>query len=53
MPANGGPTSSAVLNDVESGYAGGGSYPAGPGYDIAAGLGSLDVEMFVGAMVNL
>ncbi|GAA3961980.1 S8 family serine peptidase [Allohahella marinimesophila] len=53
MPANGGPSSSAVLNDVEVGYAGGGSYPAGPGYDIATGLGSLDVEKFVESMTNL
>ncbi|WP_339842580.1 hypothetical protein [uncultured Halopseudomonas sp.] len=52
MPTNGGPSNSNVLNDVVDGYAGEGSYPAGPGYDIATGLGSLDVNQFVNYMVN-
>jgi hypothetical protein len=47
MSTNGGPTNSTVLNDVVAGLAGEGSYPAGPGYDIATGLGSLDVQRFV------
>ena len=52
MSTNGGPTNSTVLNDVVDGYAGEGSYPAGPGYDIATGLGSLDVKAFVDYMAN-
>jgi len=52
MSTNGGPTNSTVLNDVVDGYAGEGSYPAGPGYDIATGLGSLDVNQFVNYMYN-
>ncbi|MEH6563999.1 MAG: hypothetical protein V7756_01550 [Halopseudomonas sp.] len=50
MSSNGGPTNSTVLNDVVDGYAGEGSYPAEPGYDIATGLGSLDVAAFVNYM---
>lgn len=53
MSTFGGPTNSTVLNDVVDGYAGEGSYPAGPGYDIATGLGSLDVEKFVNYAVNM
>ncbi|PCC98284.1 hypothetical protein [Halopseudomonas pelagia] len=52
MSTNGGPTNSTVLNDVVDGYSGEGSYPAGPGYDIATGLGSLDVKAFVDYMYN-
>lgn len=52
MPTSGGPSNSAVFNDVVDGYAGEGSYPAGPGYDIATGLGSLDVKEFVDYMAN-
>jgi hypothetical protein len=47
MSTNGGPTNSTVLNDVVDGYAGAGAYPAGPGYDIATGLGSLNVPNFI------
>ncbi len=47
MSTNGGPTNSNVLNDVVDGFAGAGAYPAGPGYDIATGLGSLNVEKFI------
>jgi hypothetical protein len=47
MSSNGGPTHSTVLNDVVDGTAGEGGYAAGPGYDIATGLGSLDVQQFV------
>lgn len=47
MSTNGGPTNSTVLNDVVDGYAGAGAYPAGPGYDIATGLGSLNVLNFI------
>ncbi|WP_394243773.1 hypothetical protein [Halopseudomonas laoshanensis] len=52
MSSNGGPTNSTVLNDVVDGYAGEGSYLAEPGYDIATGLGSLDVAAFVNYMAN-
>lgn len=47
MSTNGGPTNSTVLNDVVEGYAGEGAHPAGPGYDIATGLGSLKVQKFI------
>lgn len=47
MSTNGGPTNSTILNDVVDGVAGEGAYAAGPGYDIATGLGSLDVQQFV------
>jgi subtilase family serine protease len=47
MSTNGGPTNSTVLNDVVAGSAGNGRYPAGPGYDIATGLGSLKVNKFI------
>lgn len=47
MSTHGGPTNSTVLNDVVDGTAGEGGYAAGPGYDIATGLGSLDVPQFV------
>ena len=47
MSTNGGPTNSTILNDVVRGYAGAGAYPAGPGYDIATGLGSLNVQKFI------
>jgi hypothetical protein len=47
MSTNGGPTNSTVLNDVVHGSAGYGAYPAGPGYDIATGLGSLKVQNFI------
>ena len=47
MSTNGGPTNSTILNDVVRGYAGLGAYPAGPGYDIATGLGSLNVQKFI------
>ncbi|MFZ4480980.1 MAG: S8 family serine peptidase, partial [Rhodoferax sp.] len=50
MSTNGGPTNSTVLNDVVGGHAGGvypAGYPAGPGYDIATGLGSLKVQKFI------
>lgn len=46
LSTNGEPTNSTVLNDVVGGYAGG-VYPAGPGYDIATGLGSLKVQNFI------
>jgi len=52
MSTNGGPTNSTVLSDVVDGTAGAGSYPAGPGYDIATGLGSLDVQKFIDYMVT-
>lgn len=52
MSTNGGPTNSTVLNDVVEGIAGEGSYPAGPGYDIATGLGSLNVQQFIEYMVT-
>lgn len=52
MSSNGGPTNSTVLNDVVDGYVSYGSYPAEPGYDIATGLGSLDVAAFVNYMAN-
>jgi len=52
MSTNGGPTNSTVLNDVVDGYSGEGSYPAGPGYDIPTGLGSLDVKQFVDYMAT-
>jgi subtilase family serine protease len=45
-----GPNASGVLNDVVDGHAGG--YSTGPGYDIATGLGSLDVEKFAQYMAN-
>lgn len=48
--ANGGPTNSTVLKDVVDGYAGYGPYPAGPGYDIATGVGSLNVKNFIDYM---
>jgi len=47
MSTHGGPTNSTILNDVVDGSAGEGGYAAGPGYDIATGLGSLDVPQFV------
>lgn len=47
MSTNGGPTNSTVLNDVVDGSAGEGAHPAGPGYDIATGLGSLKVQKFI------
>ena len=47
MSTYGGPTNSTVLNDVVDGSAGYGAYPAGPGYDIATGLGSLKVQKFI------
>ena len=50
VSTNPGPNASAVLNDVVDGDAGG--YPTGPGYDIATGLGSLNVGNFVNYMVN-
>lgn len=52
MSTNGGPTNSTVLNDVVVGVAGGGSYSAGPGYDIASGLGSVNVQKFVDYMAT-
>lgn len=52
MSTNGGPSNSTVLNDVVNGYAGEGAYPAGHGYDIATGLGSLNVEEFIDYMVQ-
>lgn len=52
MSSNGGPTNSTVLNDVVDGYVRYGSYSAEPGYDIATGLGSLDVAAFVNYMAN-
>jgi hypothetical protein len=52
MSTNGGPTNSTVLNDVVAGIAGEGSYPAGPGYDIATGLGSLNVQKFIEYMAT-
>jgi subtilase family serine protease len=45
MSTYGGPTNSTVLNDVLHGTDG--LYPAGPGYDIATGLGSLKVQKFI------
>lgn len=50
LSANAGPNTPTVLNDVVDGHAGG--YPTGPGYDIATGLGSLDVQNFVDYMTN-
>lgn len=50
MSTHGGPTSSTILNDVVAGSAGDGGYPAGPGYDVATGLGSLDVQQFIDYM---
>lgn len=47
MSTNGGPTNSTVLNDIVDGYAGEDAYPAGPGYDIATGLASLNVLKFI------
>lgn len=44
LSTNGGPT---ILNDVVDGSAGEGAYPAGLGYDIATGLGSLKVLNFI------
>jgi len=52
MSSNGGPTNSTVLNDVVDGYVSNGSYLAEPGYDIATGLGSLDVAAFANYMAN-
>jgi hypothetical protein len=52
MSTNGGPTNSTVLNDIVAGIAGAGSYPASPGYDIATGLGSLDVQQFIEYMLT-
>jgi hypothetical protein len=52
MSTNGGPTNSTVLKDVVQGIAGEGSYSAGPGYDIATGLGSLNVQQFIEYMVT-
>jgi subtilase family serine protease len=52
MSTNGGPTNSTILHDVVEGIASEGSYPAGPGYDIATGLGSLNVEKFIDYMVT-
>jgi subtilisin family serine protease len=52
MSTNGGPTNSTVLHDVVNGIAGEGSYPAGPGYDIATGLGSLNVQQFIEYMLT-
>ena len=46
MSTNGGPTHSTVLNDVVSGSAGEG-YAAGPGYDVATGLGSVNVQQLI------
>ncbi|MBQ0742228.1 MAG: S53 family peptidase [Pseudomonas sp.] len=50
VSANAGSNTAAVLNDVVDGHAGG--YSTGPGYDIATGLGSLDVEKFAQYMAN-
>lgn len=50
VSGNAGPNTSDVLNDVVDGHAGG--YSTGPGYDIATGLGSLDVEKFAQYMAN-
>jgi kumamolisin len=50
VSTNPGPNASGVLNDVVDGRAGG--YSTGPGYDIATGLGSLDVEKFAQYMAN-
>jgi len=47
VSTNGGPTNSTVLNDVVNGSAGEGGYAAGPGYDVASGLGSLNVQHFI------
>jgi len=47
MSTYGGPTNSTILHDVVQGYAGAGAYPTGPGYDIATGLGSLNVQKFI------
>jgi hypothetical protein len=47
LSSHGGPTHSTILNDVVDGVAGEGAYPAGPGYDIATGLGSLDAQAFI------
>lgn len=47
MSTNGGPTNSTVLHDVVAGFAGAGMSSAGPGYDIATGLGSLNVQKFI------
>jgi hypothetical protein len=52
LSTNGGGNNSTVLNDVRQGYAGGmngtvGRYPAGLGYDIGTGLGSLKVQSFI------
>ena len=47
VSSSGGPTSSAVLHDIVAGSAGDGGYAAGPGYDIATGLGSLNVQQFL------
>jgi subtilase family serine protease len=44
VSTNGGPT---VLNDVTTGSAGEGGYAAGLGYDVATGLGSLNVQHFI------
>jgi len=52
MSTNGGPTHSTVLNDVVDGIAGAGSYSAGSGYDIATGLGSLNVQEFIDYMAT-
>ena len=52
MSTNGGPTNSTVLNDVVNGTAGEGSYSAGSGYDIATGLGSLNVQEFIDYMAT-
>ena len=50
VSANAGSNTSDVLNDVVDGHSGG--YSTGPGYDIATGLGSLDVEKFAQYMAN-
>jgi subtilase family serine protease len=50
MSSHGGPTNSTILNDVVTGSSSAGRYPAGPGYDIATGLGSINVEQFVDYM---
>lgn len=52
MSTNGGPTNSTVLNDIVDGIAGEGSYSADPGYDIATGLGSLNVQQFIDYMAT-
>jgi hypothetical protein len=52
MSTNGGPTNSNVLNYVVDGTAGDGPYSAGSGYDIATGLGSLNVQKFIDYMVT-